>query len=203
MNADNRLTELVSEYVEAASPRSIAAGNDSEGNNSSTSGPARASAPETAQRGNDTAPQIRPLFNGRDPQYVLQAERPVHRAITFLAAQGYSYVEIAQQLGMSPPAVGYIVKQEWAQKEILEQIHKHGGDAVAETLRANALPSVMKLVELRDSEESTAEVQRKSANDLLDRLYGKAPQPIVHSNEKLDELSDAELQEIVAKGRRN
>lgn len=152
---------------------------------------------------NDSNPEPRPLFNGRDPQYVLQAERPVHRAIVFLAAQGLSYVEIAQQLGMSAPAVGYIVKQPWAEEEILKQIHSNGGDAVATVLSQQALPSVMKLIELRDSEEVQKEVQRKAANDLLDRIFGKPNQPVTHRQEDLAEMTDAELQAIVAKQQKN
>ncbi len=143
------------------------------------------------------------MFNGREPQYVLQSERAVHRAICFLAAQGLSYVEIAQQLGITNTTVGYVVKQPWAEKEILDIIHKNGGDAVATVLSQQALPSVMKLIELRDSEEVAAEIQRKSANDLLDRIFGRPNQPVTHRQEDLDAMSDQELQAIVQKNRKN
>ena len=184
---------LLSEYVEAtgAAPSGV------HEMNSTLEGPPSARAEGPAQN------EPRPLFNGREPAYTLQAERPVHRAIVFLAAQGLSYVEIAQQLGMSPPAVGYIVKQPWAEEEILKQIHQNGGEAVEIVLKQQALPSVMKLIELRDSEEVAAEVQRKSANDLLDRIFGKPNQPVTHRQEDLAEMSDAELQAIVAKQQKN
>ena len=149
------------------------------------------------------AEEPRPMFNGREPQYVLQSERAVHRAIIFLAAQGLSYVEIAEQLGITNTTVGYVVKQPWAEKEILETIHKNGGDAVATVLSQQALPSVMKLIELRDSEKVAAEVQRKSANDLLDRIFGRPNQPVTHRQEDLDAMTDAELQQIVQKNRKN
>lgn len=180
---------LLSEYVEAASP---AAGAVQEMNRTAA-----------AERGQGQAGEPRPLYNGREPAYVLQSERPVHRAIIFLAAQGLSYVEIAQQLGITPVCVQYVVKQDWAQEEILKQIHDNGGEAVAVVLQQQALPSVMKLIELRESEKVAAEVQRKAANDLLDRIFGRPNQPVTHRSEDLQEMSDAELQAIVAKQQKN
>ncbi len=186
---------LLHEYIVAASPDA--------GASRTIGDPAGAS---QDFRNNVPAPnnaEPRPMFNGREPQYVLQSERAVHRAICFLAAQGLSYVEIAQQLGVSGTTVGYVVKQDWAEKEILDIIHKNGGDAVATVLSQQALPSVLKLVELRDSEEVAAEVQRKAANDLLDRIFGRPNQPVTHRQEDLEQMSDAELQAIIAKQQKN
>lgn len=164
----------------------------------------------SAQRDEENTPRVEavrseppPLFNAREPAYLLQAERPVHRAIIWLAAQGLSYVEIAERLGVSPPMVHYVTKQPWAESAILEAIHQNGGDAVAAVLQAEALPSVKKLIELRDDAEAPREVQRKSANDLLDRLFGKCVQPIVHQQADLEQLSDKELQELVTRGKKN
>lgn len=150
-----------------------------------------------------SAAEPRPLFNGREPSYELQSERPVHRAIIFLAAEGLSYIEIAQRLGITAVCVQYVVKQPWAEKAILEEIHKNGGNAVAQVLSAQALPSVMKLIELRDNEKVQAEVQRKAANDLLDRIFGRCAQPIIHSQADVAEMSDEELQAIVARQQKN
>lgn len=183
---------LLSDYVEAASPSAVQDMN-------STSGAAATGNPKDFAG----VEEPRGLFNPREPHYVLQSERPVHRAIVFLAAQGLSYVEIAQELGITPTCVQYVTKQPWAEKEILEQIHKNGGEAVAVVLSQQALPSVMKLIELRDSEKVAAEVQRKSANDLLDRIFGRPNQPVTHRTEDLQEMSDAELQAIVAKQQKN
>jgi hypothetical protein len=187
MNADPEI--FLSEYVEAASPAAASPVQDM----NSTAGAANSLRSE--------AP--RPLFNGREPAYVLQSERPVHRAIVFLAAEGLSYVEIAERLGISSVTVQYVTKQPWAEQAILDEIHRNGGDAVAAVLQAQALPSVMKLIELRDDEAVAAEVRRKSANDLLDRIYGRPNQPVTHRQDNMDELSDQELQEIVAKAKRN
>jgi DNA-binding MarR family transcriptional regulator len=143
------------------------------------------------------------LFNARQPVYELQAERPEHRIICFLSAQGYSITEIAQKTGWTKVMVGYIVKQPWAKALILKEIHEKGGNAVALVLQREALPSIEKLIELRDSDESQKETQRKAANDLLDRIYGKAAQLIVHQQADLDELSDEELAKLATQGRRN
>ena len=144
------------------------------------------------------------LFNARQPQYTLQAERPEHRVICFLSAQGYSITEIAERTGWTKVMIGYLVKQPFAKKLILEEIHKAGGDAVALTLQREALPSIEKLIEIRDSDKVQAETQRKAAVDLLDRIYGKCAQPIIHAQAaNLDELTDEELAKIVTAGKRN
>ena len=190
---------LLSDYVEAASPpeAKLPPGPVQEMNRTGQRPAAGAQSARPPQ------PEPRPFFNPRDPAYVLQSERAVHRGIIFLAAQGLSYVEIAQQLGLSAACVQYVVKQPWAEEEILKQIHSNGGDAVAQVLSAQALPSVMKLIELRDNEKVAAEIQRKSANDLLDRIFGRPNQPVTHRTEDLQEMSDAELQAIVAKQQKN
>ena len=144
------------------------------------------------------------LFNARQPTYELKAERPEHRTIIFLAAQGMSITEIAQKTGWTTAMIGYVVKQPWAKELILKEIHDKGGDAVAMTLQREALPSIQKLIDIRDSEETQAETQRKAAVDLLDRIYGKCAQPIIHAQAAdLESLTDEELAKIVTQGKRN
>lgn len=139
------------------------------------------------------SPPPRGLHNGRQPFYTIKHERLEHRVILYLKAEGHSNVEIAQITGFTPVAVSNIVRQPWAQDEVLRIIRSHGEDAVETTLKGAALDSVLKLIDLRESPKAGPEVQRKAANDLLDRLFGKPNQRIEHQNIDVSKVPDAEL----------
>lgn len=147
--------------------------------------------------------QVAPLFNPSSPAYVLKRERPEHRIIVMLKAQGYTNVEIARQIGWTTPGIANIVKQPWARELILKEITKAGRDQVEATLQGEALNSIMKLIEIRDDEKVAAEVQRKAANDLLDRMYGKPNTPVTHIDGDVKTLSDAQLAKIASKALAN
>lgn len=136
----------------------------------------------------------RKFHNARDPYYHIQREKPEHRIVLYLKAEGYSHREIAEISGLTTVAISNIIRQPWAQEELLRIIQSHGEPAVETILKGEAVNSVFKLIELRDSGESPRETQRKAANDILDRLFGKPNQPVQHSgNLDLAKLSDAEL----------
>lgn len=141
------------------------------------------------------------LHNGRDPHYNIKHERLEHRVIIYLKAEGLSNKEVAEVSGFTPVAVSNILRQPWAKRRVLEIIQSKGSDAVETVLKSSALDSIYKLIELRDSPLTQPETQRKSANDLLDRLFGKPNQPVQHSgNLDLTKLSDEELARIIASG---
>lgn len=147
--------------------------------------------------------QERPLYNDPSPAVVLQKEQASHRLIAFLKAQGLSNVEIGQRVGKSPVAVGYICKQPCTAAIIVEEIALAGRSEVEVVLQGAALDSVNKLIEIRDDADASKDVQRKAANDLLDRVFGKPNQPMTHANVDLDTLSDAELAKIAKSGKHN
>ena len=141
-----------------------------------------------------------PLFGQRDPHYAIKHERYEHRVVCFLKAEGYSNREIADKMELSPVAVSNIVRQPWAQQTILEIIQTKGGDAVQRLLEGAAADSVLRLIEERDNEQARPEARIMAADKLLDRLYGKPNQPIEHRELRMEELSDKELESIVARG---
>jgi hypothetical protein len=151
----------------------------------------------------DVDPLLRPFFNVGDPACVLQREKPLHRAIVVLKAQCLSNVQIAERLGITPPTVAYVCKQKWALDMLRESIGQAGQDELEILLNGATADSVRKLIELRDDQDAPKEVQRKSANDILDRVFGRPTQPISHSQVDPNELSDAELAEIARKGKTN
>ena len=145
----------------------------------------------------------RPLFNNREEYVGLKREKPEHRIIAFLKAGGHNNVEIAEITGYTSVMVSNILRQPWTREIILDEIRKAGRDKVHEVLEAACPEAVLKLEEVMRTAPS-ADVQRKAANDILDRVYGKASQPIsVNTAANLDALTDAELAKIIASERKN
>lgn len=143
------------------------------------------------------------LFNEQDwPAAIARRkqEKYEHRIIAFYRAQGFSGVEIAAKMGCSPGTVYQILKLPWVKQAILEVINEEGRDAVQETLRATSLDTIHFFIEARDDQKAQLRDRISAGKELLDRLYGKASQPIIHREETdLDKLSDQQLAEIVSK----
>lgn len=156
--------------------------------------PSLQSAPE-AVRVKQVQP-IRSFHNARDPQYTLFREKPEHRVVCYLKAQGLNHKEIAERTGYTTVAIAYICAQKWAQELIAEELTQAGRSRVEYILSEQAVPSLEKLITLRDDPEVNKEVQRKAANDLLDRIFGKPNQPITHKTIDPNELSNEELARI-------
>ena len=144
----------------------------------------------------------RPLFNGRKPQYVLKSERPEHRAVIMLAASGMNYKEIAETLGKSAVHVQTIVKQDWAQRQILQEIENAGREPVRQLLQNAAFEAAERLVAIAENAESE-ETKRKANNDILDRVFGKATNIVQVQTKQASDLSDDELAAIVSTAKRN
>lgn len=133
-----------------------------------------------------------PELHGRlDPQYTVQHEKPEHRLMVMLKSAGYSNKEIADQMGYSSVQVGYIMKQEWAAKMLLERIH-NTGDSAMKILQDAAAEAAQRLVEIART-ATNLEVKRKANNDILDRKYGKPNQPHSMTTKAANELTDEEL----------
>lgn len=135
-----------------------------------------------------------------DAQYTLQQEQPHHRVICHLAAQGFNNLEIAQQTGYTPVTIAYVKKQPWAEALIRHLIDTEGGEAVRKTLQGSTLTAAKVLQEILEGKEENAKVSDKikAAQLVLDRVYGTAPQTIVHGKVDLEKLPDSELQKIIA-----
>ena len=137
------------------------------------------------------------FYNDRDPQYKLVSEKPKHRLMVYLAAQGKTNKEIGEQVGASPINVSNVLRQPWARERMQSEIRESGLDELQALLRGEAQASVLKLVELRDNADSEA-VQAQCADKLLDRFLGKPTQPIREEKTDLSKLSDEELERIAA-----
>ncbi len=145
-----------------------------------------------------------PFFNQEecDPQYILKKERPEHRFICYLAAQGFTSTEIAKETGFTTAMIHYVRKQPWAQTFIANAMEKAGHKLVMQELQGSAREAAKKLVKIMRGEEEGAKVAdiAKAANDILNRCYGTAPQVVMHSTVDPSNLTDEELAATVSTG---
>ena len=138
------------------------------------------------------------LYNDRDPHYLIKHQRPEHRVMILLKAQGNSNKEIAQTLGVSAVSVANVLKQPWARKQLLEEINKAGRSEVIQVFKGAALDVAEAVVGIVNDPEAKASDKISASHLILDRLFGKATQPmdINLDGSKLKTMSDAELLKI-------
>jgi hypothetical protein len=142
----------------------------------------------------NTDKEPRPLFNGRQPSYVLKAERPEHRIIIMLKAAGRTNIEIAEATGTTPVHVAHIVKQPWAVEQILKEIENTGRQPVIEMLQDATVAAAQFQIDLLNDKEANKETRRKASDSILDRVLGKANQPFSVDDKRKPE--DMTLEEI-------
>ena len=138
----------------------------------------------------------------RKPQHVIQVERPEHRAICILAAQGLTSTEISEQTGWTTATIQNVRKQEWAQAYIAQLMEKAGRKQVMSELQGaakDAAALIIKSVRGELADQRPAD-RCKDAHKLLDRLYGTAPQVVMHGNVDVNDLTDEELAATIASG---
>lgn len=138
------------------------------------------------------------LHNDRKPFYALKSEKPEHRIAILLKAQGNSNREIAQIMGITPVSVANILRQPWARKQLLEEINRAGRNEVIQVFKGAALDVAEAVVAIVNDPEAKANDKISASHLILDRLFGKATQPmdISLNDSKLKTMSDAELLKI-------
>jgi len=137
-----------------------------------------------------------PLANAKDPFYFNKKEKPVHRAMLHLAAQGYDVKEIAERTGRTPVCVNNILRQPMLQSTLVKEIHRVNGEdqEVVEVIKSNVVSAVKTLASIINDEKAKGSDRIAAANALLERRYGKANQPINRGTDvDLNSLTDAEL----------
>jgi hypothetical protein len=135
------------------------------------------------------------LFNERTPNLAILHEKPEHRLLLWMKAQGSSNKEIAENSGYTMSWLSQLFRQPWAQTRLLEMMNLAGSDRVSTLIKSAAEDSVMTLIELRDDPEVSDATRRSAADSLLDRYLGKPAQQVTVTqtsqitNESLDELN--------------
>ena len=135
------------------------------------------------------------LRNARDPYYLINHEKAVHRLMVYLSVRGDTLKEISEATGYTTVAISNVLRQPSAQVLAAEEAKRLGGQEVTVVLRGKALNAVQRLVKEIDNESTGSSQSRiAAANALLDRVYGKPNSPITHyDGGSLDQLSDEEI----------
>lgn len=155
------------------------------------------------------------LFGDQNPSYTVKHERPEHRIIIFLKAQGHSNVEIATLTGFTTVMVGYVLKQPWARMRLIHEIEQSGRDGVHELLKGAVNDCVLTLIDIAGDQEAKRSDRIAASNSVLDRYLGKPTVRVESTNTNVtatmsdvkkmqDELAtvEAELQRVTG-GARN
>lgn len=138
------------------------------------------------------------FHNAREPQYDLQSERPIHRNIALMAMRGYNNTEIAAELGVTSAMVNYTLLQPWVKQYMSENMHNHGMQKVETLLKGAVADAVERLIEEMDNPKNRGSERISAAVHIIERVYGRAAQPIIHSQAKPEkDMSDAELDQEI------
>jgi hypothetical protein len=113
------------------------------------------------------------LAGDRDPNLDV-SERPEHRIMIYLRAQGRTIKEISTATGYSYHWVGQIVRQPWFKQRLLTLLDEEGRDVLQTMLKAEAIPSIETLVEIRDDPKARHSDKISATKELLDRYLGKS-----------------------------
>lgn len=119
-----------------------------------------------------------PMHGALAPSQLLQKEAGQHRIIVTLKAQGYSNREIARMTGWSDFMVSNTLRQPWARELLLQLVSEAGATGVMNLLASEQVPSILKLVEVRDSDDAKGSEVIAACNSLLDRFMGKPVQRV-------------------------
>jgi hypothetical protein len=134
------------------------------------------------------------LHNSSRPPVILQRERPEHRFLVFLYAQGMSTKDIYIQLGgewdpvNNAPISGSgqysyqhlhtIRRQAWFQTQLIKYMEECGKDVIRAKFEAELMPSIDKVIQIRDDKNAPQNLQLRAAESLIDRFLGKPVQQV-------------------------
>ncbi len=131
-------------------------------------------------------------------------EQPWHRMAAFMLLNGRTNSEIALAADVAVNSVSVLRAQRWFQ-ELLATLENEAGQAYTALVQSEAVASLQKVVEIRDSENVNARTQLAAAQWIAEQANGKAVQKIEsrvqHSHASpADELANiqAELQNLRA-----
>lgn len=141
----------------------------------------------------DVPELLRTFHNPREaPSLELKHEKPEHRMMLYLKAQGKSNVEISELTGYHVVSISLIFRQRWAQDRLLEILNKEGRDRVGTLLEASAEDSIYTLIDIRDDSDAPCAVRKAAADSLLDRYLGKPKQQVEVTTHKGTDITTVE-----------
>lgn len=155
-------------------------------------------------RGDNTtgeAPQLRQeiisdhvdrLFGERRSYLEIKRERPEHRLVLWLTLEGQSPKTIAASFGRTTEWVRNLRRQPWFQDAFCKLSAEMGRDAVQALLKGEAVPAILRTVELAKNADSDA-VRLAANRELLDRFLGK---PVVKAEVNTTSTVDVTVADV-------
>lgn len=128
-------------------------------------------------------------------------EKYRHRLVAYGLAEGKSYEAISVSTGYSTGHISNLAAARWMQAIVLTVQATLSIDSLNMMLRESAASSVATMITLRDDPKTPAAVRGAMAEKLLERVMGKANQPITLSKgtdvkDAISEMADIEAQLI-------
>ena len=151
------------------------------------------------------------LFNAKCPNLQVKHEKPEHRYLLWMKAQGASNREISEQSGYTEPWLSQVFRQPWAQATLVQMLKESGKSVLDQTLaiiQGEAINSLNRLVAVRDDPATPKAVQRACCVDIIEQFLGKPKQKVEVAQggssdtvEELDKrLAELEKQEQQLRG---
>ena len=119
------------------------------------------------------------LFNAKEPNLQIMHEKPEHRWMLWMKAQGSSNREIAQETGYSESWLSQLFRQPWAREVVLDMMKASGKGTLERVLarvEGEVMNSLDKLVDVRDNPETPPAVVRACSVDIIEQFLGKPKQ---------------------------
>lgn len=117
------------------------------------------------------------LHGDKVSDVTIQNEKPIHRMMIYLHAQGATAREIAERTGYTYQLVNTVLRQPWARQRLVQILNETSKDHVKHFLSTEISPSLEVLREVRDNPDAKEMARLTAANAILDRALGK---PTVH-----------------------
>lgn len=121
-------------------------------------------------------------------------EVPWHRMAAMMLTNGATNLEVAQAAGVKKEAVAHIRGNRWFQ-ELMATLETEKGQAYSALLQGEAVASLEKVIELRDTAENPKLVLQ-AATWLAEQAHGKAIQRVEVKTQKIHASPQDELQSI-------
>jgi hypothetical protein len=135
------------------------------------------------------------FFNARLPNLAVMHEKPEHRLLLLLKLRGMTNREIAETSGYTEPWLSQVFRQPWAVRTMAQISAESGAASIKGLLESECVPSIMRLVELRDAPTTPPAVVKSACDSLIEKFLGKPAQQvtITQDTRQVDSESVAEL----------
>lgn len=134
------------------------------------------------------------FHNDADPQYFISKEKPEHRKILDMSLSGYTAKEIGAFVGCSGGHVCNVLRQPWARAYLIKQTKKTVQQEMKDFLESQVMPTLLKVVEVRDDPKARKSDVLNASAQLLDRFLGKPVQPMTTESVNPEKLTSEQLE---------